>query len=254
MTPHFEQFQALLHSLANAFLDELPERCQRIEARVLTLEQAPGSTDAFNELFREVHSLKGSGGTHGLKIVTSICHELENHLTEASLAQRSAPAFASRALAFVDLLSRVQGYALDGHEGYAELEAELDALRQDALCNRKAGLIAESSPLMVNLYEKALSPLPLRLTVVDDGLQALELLLHEPFDFVVVGRELKELNGIALMVALRAAQARNHRITAWLVSSNHAGIPDAAGFSAVLLRNQKLSENLLQVVKKRMGQ
>ncbi len=248
MSTSIEQFQALLKSMANAFLDELPERCQRVEQRLLALEQAPDNTEAFNELFREVHSLKGSGGTHGLKIVTSICHQLENQLTESRSQQRFDSAFTSRALAHVDLLSRVQGYALAGSDDFAELEAELDTLRQDTLRNRKAGLIAESSPLMVNLYEKALAHLPLQLTVANDGLQALELLLHEPFDFVIVGRELKELNGVALMLALRAAQARNHKTAALLVSSNQTDIPQAAGFEVVLLRNRNLSKNLQEEV------
>lgn len=248
MSTTIEQFQALLQSMANAFLDELPERCQRIEQRLLALEQAPADTEIFNELYREVHSLKGSGGTHGLKIVTSICHQFENQLTEARNQQRFDSVFTSRALAHVDLLSRVQGYALAGSDDFAELETELDTLRQATLRNRKAGLIAESSPLMVNLYEKALGSLPVQLTVADDGLKALGLLLHEPFDFVIVGRELKELNGIALMLALRAAQARNHRIPALLVSSNQTGIPDAADFEVVLLRNRNLSKNLQEEV------
>lgn len=229
MSTTIEQFQVLLQSMTNAFLDELPERCQRIEQRLLALEQAPG-------------------GTHGLNIVTSICHQFENQLTEARSQQCFDSVFTSRALAHVDLLNRVQGYALAGSDDCAELETELDTLRQATLRNCKAGLITESSPLMVNLYEKALAPLPLRLTVADDGLKALGLLLHEPFDFVIVERELKELNGIALMLALRAAQARNQKIAALLVSSNQADIPEAEGFEVVLLRNRNLSKNLQEEV------
>jgi len=87
---------------------------------------------------------------------------------------------------------------------------------------------------MTGLYQKALEVLPLQLTVVDDGLTALARLLHEPFDFVIVGRELKEFNGMALMVAVRAAEARNQNIPAILVSSKRGSIPDQARFSAPL--------------------
>ena len=248
MTTNYEQFQILLLSLTNAFLDELPERCHRIEDLVLALEKTPNDRETFNELYREVHSVKGSGGTHGLKIVTSICHQLENDLTEADTLRRFDAAFTARALAYVDLLSRVQPLALEGHNDFSELENELEKLRQKVLRNRKAGLIAESSALMVNLYQEALKSLPVQLTVATNGLQALDLLLHENFDFVIVGRELKDLNGLALMTALRVAQARNHKIPAVLVSSKRDGIPDAAEFKVVLLRNQKLSESLRKVV------
>ncbi len=65
-------------------------------------------------------------------------------------------------------------------------------------------LIVESARLMTELYQKMLRDLPLQLTNEDNGLTALERLLHEPYDLLIVGRELKELNGIALMAALRS--------------------------------------------------
>jgi CheY-like chemotaxis protein len=117
------------------------------------------------------------------------------------------------------------------------------------LQRRKAGLIAESSSVMAGLYQKALETLPLQLTVVDDGLTALACLLHEPYDFVIVGGELKELNGMALMTAVRTAEARNQHIPAILVSSKRDAIPEHARFSAILSRDQQLAGNLVAAVR-----
>ncbi len=249
MTTNMEAFQALLGGMRADFLAELPERSDSFEGSILTLEKSPGDREAFNELYRGVHSLKGSGGTHGLSIITTICHQLENLLSETEARQEFSTAFATRALAYVDLLRQVEPAARQAQPNFSAIVAELETLHRLRLQRRKAGLIAESSSVMTGLYQKALETLPLQLTVVDDGLTALARLLHEPFDFVIVGRELKELNGLALMIAVRAAKARNQDIPAILVSSKRGSLPDQARFSATLSRDQKLAENLVAVVR-----
>lgn len=249
MIAKMEAFQALLESMREEFLCELPERCDACDDLILTLERTPGDREAFNELYRGVHSLKGSGGTHGLPIITTLCHQLENLLSETDAKRGFDAAFATRALAYVDLLRQVGTAAHQDKPDYSAIEAGLESLRQLTLQRRKAGLIAESSMVMAGLYQKALEALPLQLTVVDNGLTALGRLLHEPFDFVIVGGELKDLNGMALMTAVRAAQARNQSIPAILVSSKRDTIPEYARFSASISRDQDLAGNLVAAVR-----
>jgi chemotaxis protein histidine kinase CheA len=248
MTTNMENFQALLQGIRERFLDELPERCDSFDNLILSLEKSPDDRAAFSELFRGVHSMKGSGGTHGLAVLTTICHQLENLLTEASDAHDFGEVFASRALAYVDLMRRVEIYGRKANPDYTDIEVNLEKLRQSRLKSRKAGLIAESSAVMTSIYQQALDGMPVQLSMVDNGLTALERLLREPFDFVVVGRELKELNGIALIAALRASQSVNRDIPVVLVSSNHAGIPEHARFNAILARDKQLADNLVASV------
>ena len=249
MNSKLDAFQALLKGMREGFLAELPERCDNCDELILTLEKSPDDREAFNELYRSVHSLKGSGGTHGLSIITTLCHQLENLLTDTDAQKGFDPVFATRALAYVDLLRQVETAAQQDKPVYSTIEAELDALRVLTLQRRKAGLIAESSTAMAGLYQKALDALPLQLTVMDNGLAALARLLHEPFDFVIVGRELKELNGVALMAALRSAQSPNQNVPAILVSSKRDAVPDHVRFSAALSRDQKLAGNLVAAVR-----
>lgn len=242
-------FQVLLAKMRDDFLDELPERCDRLDELILTLEKSADDRETFNELYRSVHSLKGSGGTHGLSIVTTLCHQLENLITETDVKNGFGDAFANRALAYVDLLRRVEQLGGSGQPDYSAIEADLETLRQLGQQSRRIGLIAESSALMAGFHQKALDGLKLQLMVEKNGLTALERLLHEHFDFVIVGRELDELNGIALMAALRASHMRNQNIPAILVSSRAGAIPDHVNFSAILFRDSKLAGNLADAVK-----
>lgn len=248
MNAKIEAFQALLAKLRDEFLGELGERCDRLDELILVLEKSSGESDAYNELYRGVHSLKGSGGTHGLSMITTICHQLENLLTDSAECMDFGRAFATRALAYVDLLRRVEQIARSDNQNYAVLESDLGALRHAGLCSRKIGLIVESSPMMSKFYQQALESVQLQLAIVDNGFTALERLLRESFDIVIIGREVREMNGIAVMVAVRASQTQNQNIPAILVSSNLDSVPEYAAFSATISRDQKLAENLLGAV------
>lgn len=244
-----EAFQVLLARMRADFLGELTERCDNLDRLILQLEKQQGDPAVFNELYRGVHSLKGSGGTHGLSIITAICHQLENLLTETNAKNAFGTSFATRALAYVDLLRKVEIAARQENPLYTDIEAALGALRQSALQSRKAVLVVDASRMMTDLYHQAFEGLPLQLTVDDSGLNALARLLHEPFDLIIVGRELKELNGIGMMAALQASQMRNHDVPAILVSSKLGAVPGHVEFKANILRDQHLANNLVKAVR-----
>jgi len=246
-------FQALLEGMRADFLAELSERCDSFEACVLALEKDPADREAFNALYRGGHSLKGAGGTHGLPVVTGICHQLENLLSEADADQSWAAVFADRALALVDLVRDVEPVSRQPTPDYSAIEARLDVQRRLTLRRRKAVMIAESSKMMAALYQNVLQALPMQFSVEDDGLIALERLLSEPFDLLITGRELKTLNGIALMTALRVSQGDNREIPALLITSNRDVVPAHAQVSAVIHREHDLSARLFSEVRAVLG-
>lgn len=135
--------------MRESFLDELAESCDRIENLTLAVERSPADRESFNGLYRDVHSLKGSGGTHGIGIITAVCHQLEKFLTEVAGATGFDKTFAKRALAYVDLLRRIENPARAETQEYSAIEKDLEALRLSAPRSRKAGLIAESSSILV---------------------------------------------------------------------------------------------------------
>lgn len=247
MSNNLQEFQYLLQDMRTAFLDDLVDRCDKLDNLVMALEKAPTNRDRFNEVYREVHSLKGLGGMHNLHIITSICHQLESCITDA-VAAASMDATAVHALDYVDLLRRVERPARMPIPDFTALEAELERMRQAGLQSRKVCLIAEPSAMMVSVYQSALAHMKVQFTMVSNGLAALTCLLHSPFDFAIIGRELEELNGIAVVAALRMSRCKNQNMPVIMVTSNLDNIPQHVKISAVLARDHHLPDNLTKAL------
>lgn len=62
------------------FVDESREHLQCISRNLLTLEKESDNTDALNETFRAVHTLKSMAATMGFPDMEELSHEMENVL------------------------------------------------------------------------------------------------------------------------------------------------------------------------------
>jgi chemotaxis protein histidine kinase CheA len=239
-----DEFNTLLAEMQADFLDELPERCDRIEQGVMALERK--EADAFNELYRQVHSLKGAGGMFGVPVITTICHQFETFVSEVH--DRFDQQASSTALAYVDLLRKTAKPAGRDAAGVAAIEQVLDRMRVSTLSGRLSVLLVEPSEAMRKLYNEVFADKPVQLVTLGRGLEALERMLHEPFDLLVASRELPDLNAIALMAAVRESDCRNKNIQAILVSSNPAPVPKHLNIRATVRRDPKLVPTLSQHV------
>ncbi|MBI5893036.1 MAG: chemotaxis protein CheA [Deltaproteobacteria bacterium] len=66
--------------LQGVFVDEAMERLAEIENGLLGLEKSPDNKELLNTIFRAAHTIKGSGGTVGLKDISSFAHSMEEIL------------------------------------------------------------------------------------------------------------------------------------------------------------------------------
>lgn len=110
-TTQLDTAQQILLQLRETFLEELPDRCDDIEDGILALSE---DTDGehFQRLYREVHSLKGSAGTHGVQPISTICHQLEDSLTDAANNASHTPERIDIYLLYLDLIRRCHTLAL----------------------------------------------------------------------------------------------------------------------------------------------
>ena len=226
------------------FLDELPQRCNDLEDAVLALEgNQPG---AFDELFRQVHSLKGTGGGVGIAIVTTICHQLESFMGEAK--QRFDRKAASTALAYIDLLRKTISSPGREPAGITATEQALDQLREASLSGRASILMVEPSQTLRNLYHKEISNPSTQVLTLKTGFEALSRLLQAPFDMLIISRELSDLNAIAVVAALREARCRNSDIPVVLVTSNVAPVHERLAIHSIVRRDVHLIPELVRQI------
>ncbi len=233
-------FAVLLAEMQADFVDELPDRCNRLEEGVMALEsKQPG---AFDELYRQIHSLKGSGGMFGIAIITTVCHQFESFISEnrQGFARKSA----STALAYVDLLRQTVSPTGRDAGGVHAIEQALEHMRVDSLYGRASVLLVKPSDTLRKLYIDLFSGQPIQTVLMQSGLATLERMLHAPFDLLVISRELPDLNAIAVVAALRESRCRNSNIPIILVSSNPAPVPPHLGISAIVRRDTKLLPTL----------
>ncbi len=232
-------FAVLLIGMRDDFVEELPERCDFLEESVLTLKR--NAANSFDELYRRVHSLKGSGGTFGLPLVTSICHQFESFISVAR--GHFDPLAISHALSYVDLLRRVAEMPADSAAA-AAIEHDLEQLRISSMPGCASVLLIEPSIATRKFCQGVLASLWVRLVSQDRGLPALELLLHQPFDLLIAARELPDLNALALIAALRESGSRNKDIPVILISSSSAPVPAYLNIRATIKRDAEFVSTL----------
>jgi CheY-like chemotaxis protein/HPt (histidine-containing phosphotransfer) domain-containing protein len=238
-----DDFNLLLAGMRDDFVRELPERCDLLEEGVLALGRA---ADAFDQLFRHIHSLKGAGGTFGVPIITSISHQFESFVSAARGC--FDPLAVSYALSYVDLLRRVSETPKRDDLFTTAIEQDLEQLRISSMPGCASVLLVEPSGSTQKFCQGVLEPLSVRLVSQDRGLSALELLLHQPFDLLVAARELPDLNALALVAALRESGSRNKDIPVILISSNSAPMPAYLNIRSTIKRDAEFVSTLARCV------
>jgi two-component system chemotaxis sensor kinase CheA len=110
------------------FLLETSERLERLEGRLLDLEQSPGrpapTDEGMDELRRELHTLKGNAGLMGLGDLQSLAHAMEESLGGLPRGLVTARELLGGVDRFRELLRAVAGGQAGGEEAGEAAGAE----------------------------------------------------------------------------------------------------------------------------------
>lgn len=247
-----ESLQSLLRQLRGTFLEELPEKFDRLEYLLLMTERDGANSETFQEIYRIVHSLKGSGGTVGLHIITTICHQMEDLMNSAEGGTRFTPELAAHCLKYLDLLQLAASQVREGKENPREIEQQLAALRQQVAPTQFSVLLASQSKLETDICLQTLAELPVHTVVVRDGLDALTRALAEPFHLVITANELARLNGPAVVSALRLSDSRHARKVILLTSNKAFAYSGKRNTDAdyTIFKDAQLPQNLAGAVRR----
>jgi len=79
-----------VNSFVEKFKDEVNEYCERLESGLLLLEHEPENHQIIDEIFRIMHSMKGSGGMFGFELISEVTHNMESLYVAAPIDEIDA--------------------------------------------------------------------------------------------------------------------------------------------------------------------
>ena len=139
------------------FLLETHENLTLLDSDLLTLEKNPADKSTLAQVFRTMHSVKGTAGFLGLMKLQSVAHSAESLLSRLRSGELSFnPAIATAMLRVVDaireMLASIENSGEEGSGDYAELTAQVDRLREEGNAEAAVQPVVEqlvnSSPTM----------------------------------------------------------------------------------------------------------
>lgn len=248
---NLDAFQQMLLQMRNAFIADVPEKLDQLDNLLFGLEKNGFDSESFNTLYRIVHSLKGSGGTHGLHIITTICHQLEDFLGSLNSQTKFTPELINFCLSYVDLLRTATKQIQIDQDDFQEIENKLPLLRQQFSKKQFTVLIVDNSKLSTQIYLQLFSKMSVNTVAMSDGLQALTRALTEHFDLLITGNEIPSLTGAAIIGALRLSNSPNSHIKSILITANKDCCNDLKRYTDanyVIMKDAKWAENLADAV------
>jgi HPt (histidine-containing phosphotransfer) domain-containing protein/CheY-like chemotaxis protein len=213
--------QQLLKELANEYIEVFPEKCDDVEDRVMSLQKDVGRKDVLADLFRLVHSLKGTAGTYGFHEVSAICHQFEELITTLSNKPGDMEeGHIDEALEHIDLLRTAGKAYAGGSDDFGAIHEALKALRSRLHQNTRRALVVDPSPLVLSIMKRSLEGIGIDVSTCGCGYEALGHLLRSHYDILVTANNLPLLSGPALVLALKESGGESQKAYAVLVGSD----------------------------------
>ena len=97
-----------MQEILNDFLTESTEMIDVLDQRFIALESDPGNADLLNEIFRAMHSMKGSAGFLGFNHLVDVTHRAESILNKLRQGEMAVvPAVINVILETVDVVKAI---------------------------------------------------------------------------------------------------------------------------------------------------
>lgn len=211
--------KTLLAQIKADFLYGLSARCYDLENLVMALSNTDRHSNEFQELYRLVHSLKGAGGTHGLPLITTICHHFED-LLQSELPVHN-DVFTDKALQLIDILHEVSKIQAENEAAALQLLTDKFHNSQREISDKQpVVLILETSRTVILLLQAMLKEYAIKTICMTDSQFAFQRMLSEHFDMIILSQETAMLSGTAIIQAIQTNQGVNKDTPFILLTSN----------------------------------
>jgi len=208
MVEKFPDMEAILAQMNDKFLETAQEKLIRLNEITEIFAQGQGDAALYEEFYRDIHSLKGMGGTFQMPLVTKICHQFEDYLSGVT---QMTPQLVEASYAFLDRLNDL----IESQEGSNEENAVkwLSGLPQKGAVEQVSEKDSGLSVLIIgknqDLFDQigsAFSDSGFDVVTTLSAFRGYKTAATKSFDILVISQDLEEMDGAELVRSLGAMQ------------------------------------------------
>ncbi|MBT4886196.1 MAG: hypothetical protein HON07_03170 [Planctomycetaceae bacterium] len=198
------KLDAMLDGLRRDFAVTAKQKLADLDSQLLTLSsQGKDDPEIVSSMRREIHSLKGMGGTFGFPAITTISHRLEDFIASVGgIVTR-----ADDVLVFIDCLSDIlESEPQPDNDELSRIVRNLPAGKKgpvvDSVLRELEVLVIVPNQVLRTLLQHHLEQNGCRVVGIDSPFEAIELCVRTLPDLVVSSVVIKDIDGIDLLRTL----------------------------------------------------
>ena len=242
------EISKILAQMKERYLSDIGGKIDEIEELVIRLEKEQKSKESFDEIYRRVHSLKGSSGSYGLHDLSNAFHHLEDHLSlfEEKSFQKTSD-YINILFKYLDLIRNYN----ETNTGIRDFKNKLSQILSITEKANKKVLIIENSRLTINLIRESLSNLALTFSTVTSGIEAITRLHLEHYDIIISAFEMPLVNGAGILAAAKQSSILNQNSFYILITSkDNLELGKKSKPNVMLKKDNLLIENIKKTCEK----
>jgi CheY-like chemotaxis protein/HPt (histidine-containing phosphotransfer) domain-containing protein len=238
-----------LDELKVEYLAGIDEEITELEEKIIGLEKVSEANlkTAVYEIFRVVHSIKGSAGSFEFYMLANIFHRFEDYIDYTNLNIKLAETV-DLFLKFVDLSKKcIRDYQEkpDDLEKYATLVDEIAYSKNNS---KGKVLLVEPAKSIQKMFKKICTESNLEMAVIRNGATAMNRILTEKFDAIVTSLNTDVLDGKSLLCAIRVMKNINAKTPLLLVTSDENTVIEDKTISCIQKDNDFI-QNIEKFIK-----
>lgn len=246
-------FEEVFANLRTEFRIDTQDCLGRLETRLHGVRRnAVAASAAMSELCREIHTMKGSGGSFGFPTVTVIAHRLENYVSGIPGLDDAA---IGDILVYLDRMRDILEQGDDEETRTAALVRSLPALSTGGMPEMDGTdlevLLVPSTPIIGRAVEGEFRLHGCRVTTLDKPIAAFEMAIRTRPDIVIASAVSKDVSGVDLAVAFHAMKATRNITFALLTSfpRSHPELREVPEDMVLIRHDQDLTGEIAKLCK-----
>jgi HPt (histidine-containing phosphotransfer) domain-containing protein/CheY-like chemotaxis protein len=212
----------ILRNLSREFVQSTQDLLFEIERLIGSMRRGEGADQAFMEVRRHIHTIKGQGATFGFPTITRVAHMLEDYIETLGALDEHA---LDDLQVFVDRIARLLD---NGEPETAEaVGALLDRLPSartatftDQIVKDVRALVVMPKSMQRSIIGRELLSCGFRLSFADDTIFGLNAAIAFPPRIVLASFEIPSFSGVELANVFRSVQSL--RQAYYILLTSHA--------------------------------